>query len=43
MVRQYSDERTEALADFQEALDQKPKLLGTVKFAADKVWSGVAP
>lgn len=43
MIRQYTDERAEALADFQTALGQKPKTLGTIKFSADQVWSGVAP
>ncbi|HVJ65570.1 MAG TPA: hypothetical protein VM901_09970 [Bdellovibrionota bacterium] len=43
MVRQYTDERIEALADFQTALGQKPKTLGTIKFKAEQVWSGVAP
>jgi hypothetical protein len=43
MVRQYTDERIASLADFQTVLGQKPKILGTVKFKAEQVWSGVAP
>jgi hypothetical protein len=43
MVRQYTDERPEALADFQTVLGRLPKTLGTIKFRADQVWAGVAP
>ena len=43
MVRQYADERAEALADFQLALGQKPKVLGEIKFKSDQIWAGVAP
>lgn len=43
MVRQLTDQSAEALADFQTVLGQTPKVLGTIKFKADQVWSGVAP
>lgn len=43
MIRQYTNESPESLADFMTVTGQKPVELGTIKFLADKVWSGVAP
>lgn len=43
IVRQYTDKRPEALSDFMTVLGQKPTHLGTIKFKADQVWSGIAP